>query len=142
MTGIGGFSLPTVNERLRTSPIRQHGTTALVNGIVASPGLNPLLKHPQPVLDKSFSGRCSQAKFTFQPEFSSQRVFGHFVNRAVVLGPVPRHLLNVPATAERSFVLQASPPRRYPEGKNINPQWASKLDPLSLFDGSLKGHEV
>ena len=142
VTGIGGFSLPTVNERLRTSPIRQHGTSTLVSGIVASPGPNPLLMHPQPDLDKSFSGRCNQAKFTFQPEFSSQRVFGHFVNRPVVLGPVPRTLLNIPATAEPSFVLQASPPRRYPEGKNINPQWAKKLDPQSLFDESLKGHEV
>ena len=142
VTGIGGFSLPTVNERLRTSPIRQHGTSTLVSGIVASPGPNPLLMHPQPDLDKSFSGRCNQAKFTFQPEFSSQRVFGHFVNRPVVLGPVPRTLLNIPATAEPSFVLQASPPRRYPEGKNINPRWAKKLDPQSLFDESLKGHEV
>ncbi len=143
VTGIGGFSLPTVNERLRCSPIRQHGTTSLVNGVVRSPGLNPLLKKPHPVLDKTFAGRVHQANFTFQPEFSSQRVFGHFVCRDVVLGAVPRYLLNVPSSAEKSFVLQASPPRRYPEGKNINPEWASKLDVNDeLFDSSLKGHEV
>jgi hypothetical protein len=143
VTGIGGFSLPTVNERLRTSPIRQHGTTSLVNGIVKTPGPNPLVTQPHPVLDKTFAGRVQQAKFTFQPEFSSQRVFGHFVSRDVVLGPVPRYLLNVPATAEASFVLQASPPRRYPQGKNINPQWAGQLDVNDeLFDKSLKGHEV
>jgi hypothetical protein len=143
VTGIGGFSLPTVNERLRTSPIKQHGTTTLVSGVVKSPGPNPLLKQPHPVLDKTFACRVNQAKFTFQPEFSSQRVFGHFVSRDVVLGPVPRHLLNIPATADPSFKLQASPPRRYPEGKNINPQWANKLDVNDeLFDKSLKGHEV
>jgi hypothetical protein len=143
VTGIGGFSLPTVLERLRTSPIRQHGTTTLVSGVVKSPGPNPLVKQPHPVLDKAFAGRVNQAKFTFQPEFSSQRVFGHYVSRDVVLGPVPRHLLNIPATAELSFRLQASPPRRYPEGKNINPQWANKLDVNDeLFDKSLKGHEV
>jgi hypothetical protein len=101
------------------------------------------VKQPHPVLDKAFAGRVNQAKFTFQPEFSSQRVFGHYVSRDVVLGPVPRHLLNIPATAELSFRLQASPPRRYPEGKNINPQWANKLDVNDeLFDKSLKGHEV
>jgi hypothetical protein len=143
VTGIGGFSLPTVIERLRTSPIRQHGTTSLVNGVIECPGPNPLVKQPQPDLDKTFAGRVNQAKFTFQPEFSSQRVFGHFVSRDVVLGPVPRHLLNIPSTSEASFVLQASPPRRYPEGKNINPKWASKLDVNDdLFDESLKGHEV
>jgi hypothetical protein len=143
VTGIGGFSLPTVNERLKTSPIRQHGTSSLVNGVVKTPGPNPLVKLPHPVMDKTFACRVHQAKFTFQPEFSSQRVFGHFVCRDVVLGPVPRHLLNVPSTAEKSFILQASPPRRYPEGKNINPQWSSKLDVNDeLFDKSLKGHEV
>jgi hypothetical protein len=143
VTGIGGFSLPTVNERLRTSPIKQHGTTTLVNGVVKAPGPNPLVKQPHPVLDKAFAGRANQATFTFQPEFSSQRVFGHFVSRDVVLGPVPRHLLNIPASGEPSFILQASPPRRYPEGKNINPQWANKLDvDDELFDKSLKGHEV
>jgi hypothetical protein len=94
-------------------------------------------------LDKTFAGRAQQAKFTFQPEFSSQRVFGHFVNRDVVLGPVPRYLLNVPATAEASFVLQASPPRRYPQGTNINPEWTGQLDVNDeLFDKRLKGHEV
>jgi hypothetical protein len=143
VTGIGGFSLPTVNERLRTSPIRLHGTTSLVNGIVKTPGPNPLVTQPHPVLDKTFAGRVQQAKFTFQPEFSSQRIFGHFVSRDVVLGPVPRYILNLPATADTSFVLQASPPRRYPQGKNINPQWAGKLNVNDeLFDKSLKGHEV
>ncbi len=143
VTGIGGFSLPTVKERLRNSPIRQHGTASLVSGVVKSPGPNPLLKQPHPVLDKTFAGRVHQASFTFQPEFSSRRVFGHFVCRDVVLGPVPRYLMNVPASAEKSFILQASPPRRYPEGKNINPEWACKLDVNDeLFDKSLKGHEV